>query len=520
MTLLLEQSTALEPAFKSVPPTRVSSMVDIVTDYAEMCGRTLDPEQRLGIDVLTSIDENGLWAAPVGCTIKSRQNGKTSGELAPIAVTELFDQDNPDRIVWTAHRFKTSRDAFQDICSLIAASEELSSRVEQISDSRGEEAILLDNGASLEFLARSRLQGRGLGGKLVIFDEAFALNQGILGALLPTLSARPNPLVLLGSSACLADSLELWDVVQAGRAGTDPGLAYVEHCAPGSFDEPGCEVPGCMHMRGTPGCVLDRLDYRELANPGIARGRITHRFIEMVERRRLSPIEFARERLGWHEEPVELGTPPISVDDWRARIDPESAIKADDPVVFAVEIALDRKSASIGVAGWRDDGRQHVGLIEHRLGIDWVLPRLRELATDHKLHRINRGTRLKPEWHSAVVIDPTSPANDLVEPLRRGDPDDKSVPKINPVLMTTREVITACGRLQDVLTDETVWHRDQPAVDVALGGAVKRDLGDGGWAFGRRKSAAESADITPMVAVTNARWALSVAERKSLPRIL
>jgi hypothetical protein len=64
--------------------------------------------------------------------------------------------------------------------------------------------------------------------------------------------------------------------------------------------------------------------------------------------------------------------------------------------------------------------------------------------------------------------------------------------------------------MQDALTDGVVWHRDQPAVDVALTGAVKRDLGDGGWALGRAKSAKVSVDITPFVALTNARWGLSV----------
>jgi len=48
---------------------------------------------------------------------------------------------------------------------------------------------------------------------------------------------------------------------------------------------------------------------------------------------------------------------------------------------------------------------------------------------------------------------------------------------------------------------------------VALLGAVKRDLGDGGWAFGRRKShEQQQADITPLVAVTNALWGLSMTQ--------
>jgi hypothetical protein len=507
MTALLEQ-TAIQPAYMSVPPTRVASLVDVVCGYADLAGRQLDPEQRLSVDVLTSVDEFGNWAAPVGATIKSRQNGKTTGELEPIVLTELFDDEYPDRIVWTSHRFKTSREAFLDLRGMIESSEELSSRVARYSDARGEEGIYLDNDACVEFLARSRLQGRGLGGKLVVFDEAFALSQGILGALLPTLSARRNPLVLLGSSACMEDSLELWDVVQAGRSGADPGLAYVEYCAPGSFKQPGCETKGCMHTRGTPGCVMDRLDYREVANPGIARGRITHKFIEQVERSRLSPVEFGRERYGWHEEPIQPNLPPITLEMWQAKKDAESVIPAGAPVVFAAEIALDRRSASIGVAGWRADGSMHVGLIEHDYGTAWLLPRLLELKESHKLYTVVRGDRKNSKKCQGIILDPSSPAVDLVDSLRDA--------KIEPVLMTSREVGTACSGLQRALLDAgevPVWHRGQPAVDTALDGAVKRDLGDGGWAFGRKKSAVESVDITPVAAVTNARWALTVAEK-------
>ncbi len=35
--------------------------------------------------------------------------------------------------------------------------------------------------------------------------------------------------------------------------------------------------------------------------------------------------------------------------------------------------------------------------------------------------------------------------------------------------------------------------------------------GDGGWAFGRARSARTSVDITPLVVVTNALWALGEA---------
>ena len=489
------------PAHVSVPATRRGSLVEVVDAFAARAGRRLDDEQRFAVDVLTSVDEAGLWAAPVGVILEPRQNGKSAGVLAPIVLSELFDEDYPDRIVWTAHRFKTAREAYLDLRAMVKGTPELDARVERYNDSHGEEGIYLRPRrpgapqASLEFLARSNLGSRGLGGKVVVFDEAFALTQGILGALLPTLSARYNPLVLAGSSACMGDSVELWDLVESVRRG-DPDVAGVEWCAPGGFDAPGCELAGCLHTRGTPGCSLDDEDRWRAANPGMRRGRLTERFVRTVERARLSPVEFGRERLGWHEKVVDRTAPPITVAAWRARTDEDSAPVGE--VVFAVEAPLSKAWASITVSGYREDGAKHVGIIDRRAGTDWVVPRLVQLCQTWDVFNVRRGD----EYRTGIAIDPTSPALGFVQPL-----EDAGYP---PVLMTTREVAAACSMLETDLRDGLVFHRDAPDVDVALEGAVRRDLGDGLWAFGRRKSAAVSVEVDPAVAVANASWLLSL----------
>ena len=54
-------------------------------------------------------------------------------------------------------------------------------------------------------------------------------------------------------------------------------------------------------------------------------------------------------------------------------------------------------------------------LIDHRQGTDWLLPALLGYIERNKLHRLKRGKKV----HPAVVIDPTSPAGTLVDPLVR-----------------------------------------------------------------------------------------------------
>jgi hypothetical protein len=486
----------VEPAYLSIPD-RVGSYGDEAIDLMKLAGRPLDAEQCLAVDAIMSHDRQGRWSAFEAVIIEGRQNGKTGGVLLPVTLADLYLFD-ADLVIWTAHEFDTATEAFRDFEQLIGGCDELARRVLRVDRSHGAEGFEFRNGARLGFRARTGKGGRGFGSKRLNLDEAMFLDAGPMGSLLPTLSARDNPQVVYGSSGAKAISSHLHQLVKRGRTGNDPGLAYVELCAPGSWDEPGCAVKGCSHVAGAhDGCALDDRTNWQAANHSLG-----HRLrVEVVagERRTLPPTEFGRERLGWHEAPEEPTAPPITVEAWRSRLDLESAITDGGRVVLAAEIALDRKSGSIAAAGWRADGKAHVGLVAHDGGTDWLLPRLIELARAHRLHEIKRAEKRGP----AIILDPTSPAGTLIDPLRAAG--------LEPVLMTSREVATSCGDMQDALTDGTVWHRDTPAVDVAIGGAVRRDLGDGGWALGRRKSAAVSVDITPAVVVFNARWGLTQA---------
>jgi hypothetical protein len=484
------------PAFLYRPP-RVRSLLSKVTKVCRSVNRLLEPEQALSIDVATGLKADGAPASLEAAIISPRQNLKTFC-LEDIILTRMLDPDDSSRLfIWTAQQLDTTQETFLHFEALFTSDDfpHLQRRLRKITSGNGQEQIELVNGRRLKFKARSKKSGQGLTGDVVVFDEAFALEPAHMGALLPTLSTRRRATVLYGSSAGHEDSEVLRGVRDRGRKGGPGAPAYIEFCAPGSFTDPGCEFPGCRHTPDMQGCTLDREDFVQLANPMAGR-RITWKFLR-DERLSMPPLMYARERLGWWDEPDDIHTPPITVEAWRSRVDPESAIVDGGRVVLAAEIALDRKSGSIAAAGWRGDGKAHVGLVAHDGGTEWLLPRLIELARTHTTHEIKRGEKRCP----AIILDPTSPAGTLIDPLRQAG--------IEPVLMTAREVATSCGDMQDALTDGTVWHRDTPTVDVAIGGAVRRDLGDGGWALGRRKSAAVSVDITPAVVVFNARWGLT-----------
>lgn len=506
------------PACVQEPPGRAGSYGDDVAEIAERIGRPMVPEQLAAVDVLMAHDRRGRFLSIEAGIEGPRQTvGKSGGIMLPIALwTALTD---PDEITWTAHLAETSLKQFADLCGedpddeggLINSCDWLRRRVRKISYENGSEGVSFVNHAHIGFRVRSPGRGRGMSGSTVIDDEFMFMTASQVGAQSPTLATRSlhgNARAYRASSAAGKKSDMLRALRQRAVAG-DPTLTYVGWWAAGGWGEPGCASPMCSHETGSVGCALDDDDLLRTCNPLI--GRLVSMDFLRSMRAGMTPLEYGREFLGWQEEPDGAGVPPINVDGWRKQIDPESAIEEDGPIVISVEIPLSRKSTAIGVAGWRQDGQMHVGLIDYLPGTDGALARILELAGKHKLHKIKRGPEPKQgkrderKAHPAIIIDPTSPAGMLVDGLRKAG--------IDPVLMTTAEVGASCAGLQDALTQHTVWHRGSALVDVAIGGAVRRDLGDGNWAFGRKKSAGAGVDVAPVVVLAQARWGLTVAKK-------
>jgi len=128
-----------------------------------------------------------------------------------------------------------------------------------------------------------------------------------MAALLPTLSARPDPQVWYTSTAGGQESVQLGRVRARGVAGGDPSLAFMEWSADEDAYDP-----------------VSREDWAR-ANPGLGI-RITPDYIER-EMAALGPEAFARERLSIGDYPSEGGGwETISADAWSACAAPESLL--------------------------------------------------------------------------------------------------------------------------------------------------------------------------------------------------
>jgi hypothetical protein len=478
-----------------VPEGAVGSLVAEVRDVMKLAGRPLDASQLRAVEALTAVDKNGDWIALEAALLQPRQNGKTSGIITGIALTDALTGP-PDRIAWTAHRLMTVRDSFSDMKRLIAGSDDLGSYVSKISKSHDSEGVEFKSGSLIQYMARTEVAARGLGGKRVIIDEALVFTAGQAGALLPILAARENAQISYASSAAKVDSTHLHDLIVRGRAykdGTgDPTLVFAEWKSPGSWVGAKCGTEKCDHSVGSIECVLDQ-EWRWIeANPAVTHGRINIAFLRSM-RRALKPREFAREHMGWDEAPEQTDK-KITLAQWEARIDVDSATTGK--YALALDVSPGGRFSSIASAGKREDGDVHLALIEHAPGTSWVIDRLVQIKNKRR--------------PVALMIDAMSPAASLVPGLIKRGFHKYGPDSLDGLLRITAsaELGQACASFESAVKGDapTSWHRGDPIVSDAVDGAVSRPIGDGLWAWGRRKSEVSDVEIDPLVAMTLAHW--------------
>lgn len=482
----------VEPAYANFPDY-AETFGPEVADLCDLAGFPPDPEQELALDALFGIDSNGRSVAFEFAIVCARQNMKTGFEkqaaLGWLYVTEQ------ELITWSAHEMTPTREAFNDLVNLIENTPCLSKRLEAgptngVFRGSGQEAIALKPskacpfGQRILFKARTTSGGRGLTGNKVILDEGFALRNVHMGSLMPTLSAVPDPQLLIGSSACRPESEVLRKIVERGRS-MDPAtrkrLGYLEFCAP----EDACEAyPDCPHYVGYPGCAMDNREYIVMANPQAGR-RITWEYLE-GERDSLHPDEYGRERMGWHDKPQIEDGPLISREMWSKLADPQSA--PVNGVAFGVYVNKLQTSAAIAVAGYREDGKIHVGIVPAARdgatvslpGIEWIPPRMKEL---------------RDMWKPvAWGLDDRSAAGSLLPELQRlgfsvGSDIDNATPA---------DVARACMTIYTKVQEDGIRHQGaKPLADSVTSGRT-RNLADG-WAWDRKDS---KSDIVQLMAVT------------------
>lgn len=468
------------PRLWTVPP-RISSAGQEAIELAASAGLELDPWQAWVLDQSLGERADGMWAASHVALIVPRQNGKGSIlEARELAGLFLFGERT---IIHSAHEFKTSKEAFLRIRTLVENTPDLAKRVARYALSHGEEGIHLKNGQRLLFATRSSGGGRGFTGDTIILDEAYNLTDAGMAALVPTLGTAPNPQVWYTTSApdkTLAPC-EVISRVRARALGDNPGrLAYFEW----SIDPHDDFCPADCDQHDD----LDDPESVRKANPSLGI-RLNPESVE-DERAALSDTDWARERLSVGNWVVEGNAWRVFDQQvWTGLVD--MASEPVEPLAFGLACTPDLSYGCIAVVGAREDGLIHGEItgdgeqLDHRPGTGWMVQRIKDLVE-----------RWKP---CAVVVDRGSPAGALMPRL-----EEAGVEILSP---STRDYAGACMSFYtDVMprqnSPSVFRHRDQAPLNSAVAGVEWRNLADL-KAWNRRGA---SADISPLEAVTLARW--------------
>lgn len=523
-----------EPRIYSVPP-KVTSRGQEALELAEMAGLTLDPWEALALDELLGVQGDGRWSSKEFGLIAGRQNGKDV-VLEARELFGLFLHENDLLTIHSAHLYDTALRHFQRIEELIMACPDLDRFLVQhkgsVSRSHGKEGIeIIRDGERRELRFRTRTEGGGRGWTCdcLIFNEAMYLSGGTVGAILPTLSAVPDPQVIYAGSAGMKHSTALGrlrnramgkELPNGRREPKEPRLSFlewsIEECS--QFCAQDCQEHDQKPFRVTHNMPEEEvirktnrliISYAK-ANPGwgirIGGVRDPRQSFEHIqgEQRQMDTDEFLRERLGIGEWPQEGELwKIINEPSWMTCTDRTSSPK--DPVAFCVELSPDRKFGVITVAGVNDDGLAHVEItggddLDYLPNDRWLLPRIKEL--------IDR-------WNPcAVVIDKSSQAGSIIKPLRDHLQDRESGPGMSKervdelvISPTLRDYAQACGWFASAVVPPSggsslIIHRDQIPLTTAVAGADKRDIADL-WVWDVQNTAV---DICPLKAATLAIW--------------
>ena len=412
---------------------------------------------------------NGKYAATVGGVVMSipRQVGKTFtvGTIL-FALCLLFPRMTA---LWTAHRTRTANETFRAMQAL-ARKPKIKPFILAVRSTNGEQEIAFRNGSRIMFGAREQGFGRGFAEvDIEVFDEAQILTERALEDMVAATNQSKHPagalLFYMGTPPRPIDPGEAFtNKRDRALSGKSNDMVYVELSAD---EKPNPD---------------DRKQWAK-ANPSYP----VRTPVESMQRLREnvgSDESFIREGLGVWDDKRGLGVVPA--DDWLSCLDPGSQI-ATTPN-FALDIAPSRNWSAIAVSGIRGDGFPHIevtsreGLVDHRPGVDWVVPRMVELSASFP--------------GMVLTIASGSTAESLVPALIAAGVDLEFVKR--------NDVAAACGLFFDLATTNSLRHIGQTGLTAALA-TVRKNVedGEGAWRWGRKRSAA---DITPLYAATLALW--------------
>lgn len=464
-----------------LPPDVVGSWGPLVADAAELIlGIRLDRWQRRALNRALAYDADGQLVHRVYLISTARQNGKTALVRALIGWA-LTARVIPAwrRILGLAHDKAQARIPYAAVAADLAP---IARRVGPVG--RGGLALTRYLGIRSAMYGRDREYNiasreardtvRGDSNDLVYFDEVRTQrDHETWSAVEPTTTARPDPLILLTSTAGTDRSVLLRDFWERGLAIIDGGQPF--------------DGFGMTWYAAPDGLELDDPRALRAANPSLAEGRLTERAIRQGIANATTPAMARAERLNLWTEGLDEWLPSGVWRDTRAT-QPEPAARP----VFGVDVVPSWRRATVQVAYRTTDGA-------------WVGP-----VVDIDATRDGRASVSPAEliaaldaiagvWHpAAIAYSASSAAGRHVKAWAEAQ-------DVRDLGMGAREVRAASQLFRSELIGRRLHHQDDPlTASQVRSSRPSGPLEGDGWYLSTRESKGE---IDAVRAAAWASWA-------------
>jgi hypothetical protein len=473
------------PGILVLPPDVASldeahAAIDLWEHYTR---KTLDPAQRLAVEVMLAVGPDDRWAAETTGREMPRQNGK-GDEIEVVETWGLVQRG--EAIAHTVHdAVLLATQAQQRLLGVLEGHGDLRRRVKRTWRGTGQQMIEMRNGGVIWYRTRTSGGLRGVDNvDRVVVDEAQHATEEHVASISPTLLANPNPqLNAIGSGGIAGKSRWWWRQRRRALAANPGRFGYVGHTA--ERLELGADGKVVQH----PVDVNDRRLWAA-ANPAIAAGRGGGMAFLEEQLQRLGPALFGREHLGvWDPDLVDDATGSVFGPGlWAAICSPHLA-QPSTGLWFAVDVNPERTRTAIAVAG----GGGTCGLVDERAGTAWAVDELVRLAREHS---------------APIVVGARGPAASLILPLEQA--------RVRVVPVAGTDLPVACSWFHDAVIARTVQVRRHAVLDAAAASLTKRLMpGSDSFVWDRR-----SGDVCSIVALTLAAWKAQTAPAPDAPLAL
>ena len=427
-------------------PLKGRSRIDEVLPWLESIGQELLPWQKHVLTDMLKVDKDGKFIRKTNLLLVSRQAGKTHlARIRILAGLYLFGEKS---IVAMSSNRAMALDTFRKVCDLVEDVPLLRTQLKQIRVANGQESLELLNGARYEIVAATRDGSRGKTADLLFVDEVREIDEAAWTAARPITRARPNSQIFLTSNAGDAFSTVLNDLRTRALSYPPKSLGFWEYSAPDFCDI--WDKDGWYQANPALGYLVDEETIAEAIATSSVEATRTETLCQWISALR-SPFPYrAFEDLTVQELQIMPGRTTI----------------------FAVDVSVTKKYASLVAAQQMDDGKIAVGVIA-------------QFQSDTYVDELKIAVEVM-DW--AKKYRPRLICYDKYTSMSIAERLSMSGQKTQD--MSGQVFYQACSDLLDAIVNQRLIHNGQQSLVDSINSCAAKET-DAGWRIVRRKSAGD-----------------------------